>query len=82
MNSTERHPLHNTDLPRRRILRTPDAAAYLGLSASTLEKMRSKGGGPRFKRLGGRAIGYDVRDLDRWLDGQRDEMDPEPSSHA
>ena len=56
----------------RRVLRTPDAASYLGLSASTLEKLRIAGGGPRFVRLGGRAVGYAVEDLDAWLDRQRD----------
>jgi len=55
----------------RRIVRTPGAAAYLGLAQSTLEKMRITGGGPRFIRLGGRAVGYDIRDLDAWLDEQR-----------
>ncbi len=55
----------------RKIYRTPEAAEYVGLSPSTLEKLRLTGGGPRFVRLGGRAIGYDVRDLDMWLDEQR-----------
>ncbi len=54
-----------------RILRTPKAAEYLGLSASTLEKKRLSGDGPTFIRLGGRAVGYDVGDLDEWLDEQR-----------
>ena len=57
----------------RRILRTPEAAAYVGLSASTLEKKRLSRDGPRFIRLGGRAVGYDIRDLDAWLDRQREE---------
>ncbi len=57
----------------RRILRTPEAAEYLGLSTSTLEKNRVAGEGPRFIRLGGRAVGYDLRDLDAWLDQQRDD---------
>lgn len=54
-----------------RILRTPRAAEYVGLSDSALEKMRLAGTGPKFVRLGGRAVGYDIRDLDAWLDGQR-----------
>jgi Predicted transcriptional regulator len=58
--------------PRRKVLRTPAAADYLGLSPSTLEKARRHGGGPPFIRLGGRAVGYAVADLDRWLDGQRE----------
>ena len=55
----------------RRILRTPEAAPYIGLAPATLEKLRVTGGGPRFLRLGGRAIGYDRADLDTWLDEQR-----------
>ena len=55
----------------RRVLRTPEAADYIGLSPSTLEKMRGSGDGPVFVRLGGRAVGYDIQDLDDWLDEQR-----------
>ena len=65
----------------QRILRTPAAAAYLGLSPSTLEKRRITGGGPRFVRLGGRAVGYDVRDLDAWLDSQRHSSKPDSDPH-
>ena len=60
---------------RKRILRTSEAAEYVGLSRSTLEKMRLSGDGPRSIRLGGRAVGYDVRDLDEWLDHQRESTD-------
>jgi predicted DNA-binding transcriptional regulator AlpA len=55
----------------RRILRQPAAAKYVGLAESTLEKYRLTGGGPRFVRLGVRAIGYDVQDLDAWIDAQK-----------
>jgi predicted DNA-binding transcriptional regulator AlpA len=52
-----------------RILRTPDAARYLGLAASTLEKMRVHGGnGPKWVRLGPRAVGYAVPDLDAFIE--------------
>ena len=57
----------------KRILRTPAAATYIGLSESTLEKKRLSADGPRFVRLGGRAVGYDIADLDVWLDAQRNE---------
>ncbi len=56
----------------KRILRTAEAAEYVGLSSSTLEKQRLTGHGPRFVCLGGRAVGYDIQDLDDWLDRQRD----------
>ena len=55
----------------KRIFRTPEAASYLGLAASTLEKMRLRGTGPEFVRLGGRAIGYDLAMLDAWIERQR-----------
>ena len=43
------------------------AAKYLGLSRSTLEKMRSQGRGPRYIRLGGRCF-YRVPDLIAYID--------------
>ena len=64
----------------QRILRTPAAATYVGLSESTLEKKRLSGDGPKFIRLGGRAVGYDIRDLDAWLDDQRDRNAPQAPS--
>lgn len=62
----------------RQVLRTAEAAEYVGLSASSLEKMRARGTGPAFIRLGGRAVGYRVDDLERWLDGLRESGDPAP----
>ena len=59
-------------MSNKRILRTPGAADYIGLSASTLEKMRLSGDGPPFVRLGSRAVGYDVHDLDAWIEDQRE----------
>ena len=71
-------------MEHRRILRTSEAAYYIGLSPSTLEKKRLTGGGPRFIRLGGRAVGYDIHDLNEWLDAQRrdgmDETVPPPAA--
>ena len=60
-------PTRIPGLNGRRVLRTKAAADYLGLSTSTLEKMRIRGQGPRFLRLGGRAIGYEIQALDEWL---------------
>lgn len=49
-----------------RCLRTSEAAAYIGLSKSTLEKLRVTGGGPEYSALG-RVIVYRVEDLDAWV---------------
>jgi predicted DNA-binding transcriptional regulator AlpA len=47
------------------ILRTPAAAGAIGLGVPTLEKMRLRGDGPPFVRLGPKAVGYRVEDLQR-----------------
>ncbi|WP_266019982.1 helix-turn-helix transcriptional regulator [Brucella intermedia] len=46
-------------------MRVKQAAAYLGLSKSTMDKFRHFGGGPRYFKLG-RSVIYDVADLDAW----------------
>ncbi|OUJ14557.1 AlpA family transcriptional regulator [Acetobacter sp. DsW_063] len=48
-------------------LRTPDAANFLGLSGRTLEKHRTFGTGPLYRKLGGRIV-YAVEDLCSWAD--------------
>jgi hypothetical protein len=50
-----------------RYLRTGDAAIYLGLSPRTLEKHRTYGTGPNYRKLGGRVV-YAVEDLQDWAD--------------
>jgi predicted DNA-binding transcriptional regulator AlpA len=45
------------------LLDVRQAAAWLGLSKSTLDKMRCYGVGPRFIRATSRAIRYDPKDL-------------------
>ncbi len=49
-----------------KMMQTPQAAAYCGLSSSTFEKLRLSGGGPRYVKLGRRVV-YDPADLDAWL---------------
>lgn len=47
-------------------LRTADAAHYLGIGQSTLERKRVEGTGPKFRKLGARMVSYAVADLDAW----------------
>lgn len=58
MPQTENEPQH--------MLRTAEAAAYCGSSASTFQKLRVFGGGPRYVKIGRRVV-YDRYDLDAWL---------------
>ena len=56
-------PEHNE---KARRLDTAEAAQYLGLSASTLSKLRVFGGGPAYYKLN-RRVTYDTRALDLWM---------------
>ena len=55
-----------TALPPR-FLRTPEAARFLGLSGRTLEKHRTYGTGPTYRKIGGRVV-YALGDLQAWAD--------------
>ena len=46
-------------------LNTDQAAHYVSLSRRTLEKMRTGGGGPRFRKHG-RYVRYHIDDLNDW----------------
>lgn len=56
----------NADMPPR-LLRTQEAARFLGISIRTLEKHRTYGTGPTYKKIGGRVL-YAIRDLEAWSD--------------
>lgn len=60
--------MHSAEHSKRR-LRTPEAAAYLGLSKSTLEKYRITGDGPRYAKLS-KIVVYLTEDLDAWADAR------------
>lgn len=50
--------------------RTDEAAKYLRLGVSTLEKYRMTGGGPKYSNLG-RAIIYSREDLNAWVEAHK-----------
>jgi predicted DNA-binding transcriptional regulator AlpA len=51
-------------------LRTPEAADYLGLSVSNMEKMRFRGEGPAYAKLG-RLVVYAISDLEVWVNARK-----------
>jgi predicted DNA-binding transcriptional regulator AlpA len=53
-----------------RLLRTDEAARLLGLSGRTLEKHRTYGTGPVYRKIGGRVV-YALSDLQTWSDQGR-----------
>ncbi len=52
--------------PRAAMMKTAEAAHYLGLAVSTLNKWRCDGDGPKFLKLG-RAVRYRREDLDAFV---------------
>jgi predicted DNA-binding transcriptional regulator AlpA len=51
-------------------IREADAARILGLSVSTVQKYRVRGGGPAFMKLGHRVV-YELGDLEEWKRARR-----------
>ena len=49
------------------LLTTEQAAEKLGLKPDTLQTYRTRGGGPRFRKIG-RWVRYTPEDLQAWLD--------------
>jgi len=69
--ASQRLPWRSAEPTPVHLLDVRAAAAWLGLSKSTLDKMRCYGVGPRFIRATGRAVRYDPADLAAFADGRR-----------
>lgn len=64
-------PLNSPGIPGASKLSVIEAARFLGLSKSTLDKLRLTGGGPAYLKLGLRRVVYDPIDLERWATERR-----------
>ena len=62
---------HESRAEVSRRMRRPDAAKYLGVSESFLEKLAVRGGGPPYIRASARLVLYEKSDLDTWLNARR-----------
>ena len=65
------------------VISNSEAAKHLGLSESTLNKLRLTGGGPTYIKLGRRVL-YTTKDLEDWLGRHRriSTSDRKSSGHA
>lgn len=63
------------------LLRTPDAAQRLGVSASFLEKQRYLGTGPDYVKIG-RSVAYRESDIDAWVAAQVRQNTSQPAARA
>jgi hypothetical protein len=59
-----------TGTAKSHLLIVKEAADYCRLSASTLNRLRVSGDGPRYTKLSGKVL-YDVRDLDKWIEDSK-----------
>jgi predicted DNA-binding transcriptional regulator AlpA len=59
------------DLAARAWLRAPELAELLGLTMSTLAKLRCSGKGPPFYKLTNQTVGYRQDELMEWLSQRR-----------
>ncbi len=64
----------NTENTPKLRLTEKEAAPYVGLKPITLRTYRMRNQGPAYLRIG-RAIRYDLRDLDKWLASKRVETE-------
>jgi len=64
-----------------RFLRTSEAARFLSLSPRTLEKHRTYGTGPQYRKLGGVVV-YSLPDLERWADSAIMQSTYDPNNGA
>jgi predicted DNA-binding transcriptional regulator AlpA len=59
------------DLDARALLRAPELAELLGLTMSTLAKLRCSGKGPPFYKLTNQTVGYRQDEVMEWLSARR-----------
>lgn len=79
LSPTPREPAARAAAPL--LLKQREAAAYLGVSSSFLEKRRVYGGGPRFAKIG-RRVAYRQVDLDAWVEARMHESTSEAPARA
>jgi hypothetical protein len=60
---------NNTNIQRERLTEA-EAAMYICMSRVWLRVQRMRGTGPAYIKIG-RAVRYDIRDLDKWLEAHR-----------
>jgi excisionase family DNA binding protein len=56
--------------PPEPLLTEEQAAEYLQLSQRALQSWRTRGNGPRYVKISGRAVRYRRTDLDQWIVGK------------
>lgn len=80
---TDHLPSADADQARQEspFLTTNQAGTYVGLSRRTLEKMRTTGDGPPYRKHG-RYIRYHVADLEAWSASRRKNSTSEEDSFA
>ena len=61
----------------QKFLTTEQAAEFLNMAKGTLQNWRKKGLGPRFVRMGSRAIRYEKSDLEEFVERRQSKVENE-----
>ncbi|HEY5237531.1 MAG TPA: helix-turn-helix domain-containing protein [Rhizomicrobium sp.] len=61
-------------------LNTKQSGFFLGLSDRTMEKMRRRGKGPKFRKHSRRSIRYHIADLEDWSASRAQDEPTDPPS--
>jgi predicted DNA-binding transcriptional regulator AlpA len=62
------------ELSRQRVLHTPQALNFVGVSAANWRRLRARGEAPAAIKLGLRKQGYRLGDLIDWLESRKAEQ--------
>ena len=65
-----------------RLLRTREAAKFVGFSPRTMESYRHNGGGPPFVKIRDYAVRYVLRDLLAWIAARKRTLTLDPDEEA
>lgn len=67
---------------REKLLKAAEVAERFGYTEEGLAQMRYRGNGPKFIKLGGKAVRYRWSDVEAWLDQQTMQRTGDPSGSA
>lgn len=59
-------------MEQMRILRPKEVARLLGVTVRQISKLDAKGGFAPKVKLGSKSVGYDLRDLEAWIERKKE----------
>lgn len=72
----------NQEVESKMLVNERHAAEIMGISVKTAQGWRFKGDGPRFVKIGKKAIRYQICDIFEWIDQQRRQSTSDSGTNA